>query len=310
MDPTNMFDWSEFNKFKVMCKVYYFVWNQSYTASLIILTVIAFERFLAIKYPLKARQWMTPRKLKSCTRSQRSAMYDETELANYATEITLSDNRRTYTGHKTSISNRENKKSNDKCISFCDDFASSGSASFNSDRYSEPSISGKSIRMIYINQGSIHATAVTEDANDSGEYQQTLSLNHVSQPRHGVRCTHSGLSSSKKIRTAKRKVIRLLIALVVSFAICVLPHHIRLLMMYWQLHVIPFSVEVYLAPASFIILYLNSGLNPILYALFSRNFRRSFKDSFYCCIERRSTFYNMDTVKRGSKYQERIKETK
>ncbi|KAL3866622.1 hypothetical protein ACJMK2_043906 [Sinanodonta woodiana] len=239
-------------------------------------------------------------------------MYEETELANYTAETSLCDSRKTYTGNTASISKRETKVNSDKCLSFCDDFDSSCSESYNSDRYSGSSIGGKSIRLIYNNQGSIRAKAVTEDTNDSGVYQQTLPLNHESQNqnRHGMRCTHYGLSSSKKIRTAKRKVIRLLIALVVSFAICVLPHHIRLLMMYWHMYVVPFSVEVYLAPTSFIILYLNSGLNPILYALFSKNFRRSFKDSFYCCLGRRTTRYNMDPAKLGSKYQERVKETK
>ncbi|KAL5017297.1 hypothetical protein ScPMuIL_006886 [Solemya velum] len=49
---------------RVMCKIYYFVWHMSYTASISILTVIAMERYVAIIHPLKARTLITPLKLK------------------------------------------------------------------------------------------------------------------------------------------------------------------------------------------------------------------------------------------------------
>ena len=46
-----------------MCKIYYFVWNLCYTASIIILTAIAAERYIAIKYPLRARRCLTSRRI-------------------------------------------------------------------------------------------------------------------------------------------------------------------------------------------------------------------------------------------------------
>jgi hypothetical protein len=76
---------------------------------------------------------------------------------------------------------------------------------------------------------------------------------------------------------ARRKVIRLLIAVVVSFALCVLPHHIRLLVHVWfstsQTH-----TDKFMVPVTFLIFYFNSCLNPFLYAFLSDNFRKAFRE--------------------------------
>jgi hypothetical protein len=78
---------------------------------------------------------------------------------------------------------------------------------------------------------------------------------------------------------ARRKVIRLLIALVVSFAVCVLPYHVRIL---WLTFSKPFlkTWQTLIPPFTFIMYYLNSALNPILYAFLSNKFRSSLVDLF------------------------------
>ena len=80
---------------------------------------------------------------------------------------------------------------------------------------------------------------------------------------------------------ARRKVIRLLIAVIVSFATCVLPYHIRVLWQTWSEPHLSFWTSL-LTPITFVLFYLNSGLNPILYAFLSDNFRRSLRELLLC----------------------------
>ena len=97
------------------------------------------------------------------------------------------------------------------------------------------------------------------------------------------------LSSSRRVAKARKKVIRLLISVVVTFGICVLPHMMKVLNHYWMIFNFPHSVDTILSPVSFIVLYLNSVLNPFLYAIFSTNFRRSFKETLPCFRKRRES---------------------
>ena len=79
----------------------------------------------------------------------------------------------------------------------------------------------------------------------------------------------------------RRKVIRLMISIVVSFALCMLPHHIRLLYeMYAPLSTHPSFIQHLIPPLTFLLFYLNSALNPVLYAFLSENFRKSFKEIY------------------------------
>lgn len=78
---------------------------------------------------------------------------------------------------------------------------------------------------------------------------------------------------------ARRKVIRLLIALVVSFAICVLPYHVRILWLTFSKPLLK-PWHTFIPPLTFVMYYLNSALNPILYAFLSNKFRSSLVDLF------------------------------
>ena len=89
--------------------------------------------------------------------------------------------------------------------------------------------------------------------------------------------------ASRNALRARRKVIRLLIAIVVSFTACMLPHHVRLLYEMWApLNYHPSFAQLLLPPISFLLFYFNSALNPFLYAFLSDNFRNSLKDLFGC----------------------------
>ena len=90
-------------------------------------------------------------------------------------------------------------------------------------------------------------------------------------------------SSIKNALAARKKVVRLLIAIVVSFAACMLPHHVRLLYEMWApLNYHPSFAHHLLPPFTFLFFYLNSALNPILYAFMSDNFRKSLMEVCKC----------------------------
>ena len=105
--------------------------------------------------------------------------------------------------------------------------------------------------------------------------------------------------ASRNALRARRKVILLLIAIVLSFAACMLPHHVRLLYEMWApLNYHPSFAQLLLPPISFLLFYLNSALNPILYAFLSDNFRNSLKDLLGC--GRRKGAWNRRTISQKS----------
>ena len=93
---------------------------------------------------------------------------------------------------------------------------------------------------------------------------------------------------------SRRKVIRLLIAFVVSFAVCMLPNHVWLL---WQQYADlqlnsyeEYARHMYLPPVMTLLFYVNSCLNPFLYALISDKFRSAVSEAVEClrrCCRRR-----------------------
>ncbi|KAL8562307.1 hypothetical protein ACOMHN_037263 [Nucella lapillus] len=91
--------------------------------------------------------------------------------------------------------------------------------------------------------------------------------------------------TAHRVLQSRRKVIRLLVAVLVVFACCVLPFHLRLLLRY-GLHVYfvhhPRGLIKFVSQLLF---FLNSALNPVLYSLMSHSFRRSARQVL-CCDSR------------------------
>ncbi|XP_013776225.1 trissin receptor-like [Limulus polyphemus] len=93
----------------------------------------------------------------------------------------------------------------------------------------------------------------------------------------------------RTIINARRKVVRLLLAVVLSFALCNLPFHARKLWQYWSPNFNGGTKEsVFITIGTTLLLYFNSGINPILYAFLSNNFRNSMKDVL-CCRKYQNT---------------------
>lgn len=90
-------------------------------------------------------------------------------------------------------------------------------------------------------------------------------------------------SYKQRVIQSRKKVIKLLVTVVFIFAVCNAPHHIRKLWLHWSLRPEPSSnFVIILSPITWLFVYLNSALNPIIYALLSENFRRCMKETLFC----------------------------
>ena len=98
---------------------------------------------------------------------------------------------------------------------------------------------------------------------------------------------------------ARRKVIRLLMAVLISFSICVFPYHLRVMYQTWMEQEVSFT-GLLMVPVTFVIYYTNSGLNPILYAFLSENFRRSLREVLTCSVSRPRPVYSLRNGTGGS----------
>lgn len=95
-----------------------------------------------------------------------------------------------------------------------------------------------------------------------------------------------GPRSSRNPLIHRRKVVRLLMTMVGSFAVCMLPHHIRLQWQEWSANDNFNETLLYLPPITSLIFFFNSALNPFLYALISDRFRQSLAEIDWCMLRR------------------------
>uniref|UniRef100_A0AAY3ZXB4 G-protein coupled receptors family 1 profile domain-containing protein n=1 Tax=Denticeps clupeoides TaxID=299321 RepID=A0AAY3ZXB4_9TELE len=94
------------------------------------------------------------------------------------------------------------------------------------------------------------------------------------------------MENMSESRRAKRKVTKMIIIVAVLFCLCWLPHHLVILCM-WFGH-FPLNHTTYvLRILSHLVAYTNSCLNPIVYALVSKHFRKGFQKTFGCALRKR-----------------------
>lgn len=92
------------------------------------------------------------------------------------------------------------------------------------------------------------------------------------------------MSESKK---AKRKVTRMIVIVAVLFCLCWLPHHLVILCFWFGYFPLNHTTYV-LRILSHLISYANSCVNPIVYALVSKHFRKGFKKIFICLLHKKA----------------------
>ncbi|XP_068102514.1 galanin receptor 2b-like [Hyperolius riggenbachi] len=92
------------------------------------------------------------------------------------------------------------------------------------------------------------------------------------------------MSESKK---AKRKVTKMIVIVTILFCICWLPYHV--VVMCYLYGDFPFNQVTYtFRLLSHCMAYANSCLNPIVYALVSKHFRKGFRKVFTCLWRKRA----------------------
>ncbi|CAN7939209.1 unnamed protein product [Ixodes hexagonus] len=126
-------------------------------------------------------------------------------------------------------------------------------------------------------QGYIEGTQLSRQSSCSRcSHVNTPPRKQATKPFHYV--NNAAVSALKP----RRKVIRLLVAVVLCFAICNLPFHARKLWQHSKEYNGSSTAAAILTVVTNLVLYLNSGINPFLYALFSKNFRQCMADVLFC----------------------------
>ncbi|NWI92465.1 GALR2 protein, partial [Pitta sordida] len=96
------------------------------------------------------------------------------------------------------------------------------------------------------------------------------------------------IERNSESQKAKRKVTKMIVAVAILFCLCWLPHHLVILCFWFGYF--PFNWTTYACRlASHCLSYTNSCLNPIVYALISKHFRKRFKQVFTCLFLQNKT---------------------
>ncbi|XP_069765841.1 galanin receptor 2b-like [Narcine bancroftii] len=94
------------------------------------------------------------------------------------------------------------------------------------------------------------------------------------------------IETISEVKKAKQKVTKMIIIVTMLFCLCWLPHHV-VIMCFWFGY-FPFNKATYaFRLISHCMSYANSCLNPIVYALISKHFRKRFKQVFTCFLKKK-----------------------
>ncbi|XP_030758725.1 trissin receptor-like [Sitophilus oryzae] len=307
-----------------LCKMYMFIQSLSSTASIFILVVICTERYFAILYPITCKQILTSIRLKLiiCGVWSICIIYSTPKFywGNTVTVGTDSNeetvcvlNRQLYNSEVFDMvhfvlfyvlplgvmshlytriavclwnSSQQLKKQLD---------ASSNSGQYQA-IYHKPSTRQRSDRSITSNGASLQTTLPA-----SVVAKQQLQTRNSNNSYQAV-STGGSPTCSENVLRARKGVIRMLIVVVVAFALCNLPFHARKMWQYWSTNYHGnTNFSAIFTPLTFLCTYFNSGVNPLLYAFLSKNFRRGMREILFCSLQRKkrrsSTRHRVSTRK-------------
>ncbi|XP_070194138.1 trissin receptor-like [Littorina saxatilis] len=332
-----------------LCKFYNFFEEFSMTVSVLLLVLIAAERYVAIIHPLKARRLFTRFRMHAALGSDKRSRSSCTSRTSCSTTVSTSntavidndlandsyhhrhDNgtcrpllracrsdpsrHDDHLGHDLFVHKRRNTVTTDHLpMTFTIPSSSTSSTSSRRQRFSTGSeMSSDTCRSVFYmptlpsadSSAPLLASSSPEPPGLAGGQASAPVANSsasavpltTSGSRDGVYILRPGTNTktascryrvtSHHVLMTRRKVVRLLIVVLSSFALCVLPFHIRSLLWYWM----PgqsqwkYGLPKYITQVLF---FLNSALNPVLYSLMSDSFRRSARQVLCCnCRTRR-----------------------
>lgn len=176
---------------------------------------------------------------------------------------------------QVTLSNTEPNIENE-CLSECEGETDCGS---NTEIYSIDSLNsvGSSMKGCSRNRNSLQKVTVVKETLRHNNASSQICSEQQHQRSNPRITTHKAIQ-------ARRKVIILLVMIIGSFAVLALPYHIRSCLYLWANTQ---SLGSLFSPICYLLYYANSGLNPLLYAMVSDNFRKSFKETFRCRRNRR-----------------------
>ncbi|XP_013774352.1 pyrokinin-1 receptor-like [Limulus polyphemus] len=129
------------------------------------------------------------------------------------------------------------------------------------------------------------------------QLQRSLELSH-DETTHGtnngsnpqsIRSKHSRQTmKSSTSNSSRRAVIKMLVAVVVTFFVCYAPFHAQRLMATYVTDPTPTETIIYdvLMYMSGVLYYVSATINPILYSIMSFKFRQAFKETLAKCCGR------------------------
>uniref|UniRef100_A0A1I7Y9R9 G_PROTEIN_RECEP_F1_2 domain-containing protein n=1 Tax=Steinernema glaseri TaxID=37863 RepID=A0A1I7Y9R9_9BILA len=319
----------------VLCKLYVYILHMVPCTSIGILVCVSLEKYIAVLHPLLGLKILR-RKLRVTMTLMIWAIsllvnlpyYFSTRIHTYS-EYSDSANLSACTRDMSSEKNVRYLVTFSFLMYYCLPLAAIaflytriGMVLWKNDMYNSPSIafrhqsdsieSGVNTKPFTMSEDE-HLATILSSVHNSLETSQQENLLKLAQN-----------ARVKKVVESRKKVVRLLIAVVCSFAIFTLPHHARLLYLTWFNN--PFcnnSPAALLQPMTYLLLFFSSTINPILYAYLSRRFREAVNDIIKkncpgllliwcnpmewvqrCCFRRKSTSVSLHVPRLKASFSE------
>ncbi|KAL4708141.1 hypothetical protein ACJJTC_009920 [Scirpophaga incertulas] len=286
-----------------LCKMYQFVHSLSYTASIFILVVICTERYFAIIHPITCKQILTSTRLRlvilgvwitSAAYSAPKFIWVETiknNLGDGRTETICISHRRKYNSELFDMINFGLLYVTPLCVMtvlYTRIAVGLWQSSHGLHQLGRVQCCATQCPRVEKPPNSLPPFEPQRTFVGTTETKKIIIRNVKNNNVKNVRtpetrdCHHLSHLSRNVLR-ARRGVVRMLIVVVLTFAICNLPFHARKMWQYWSSGYEGTSdFSALLTPLTFLITYFNSGINPLLYAFLSKNFRKGMKELIFC----------------------------
>lgn len=139
----------------------------------------------------------------------------------------------------------------------------------------------------FATEASRRQTPVVKDGFGRTTSPSTMNMDSLNNPRKvsaKIRFSPRGIrqTNNEKSRAAKKRVIKMLFAVVLEFFICWTPLFFLQTWMTIDIQHAQENISSYFLSFVFLLSYLSTCCNPITYCFMNKNFRNGFKAAFRC----------------------------